>query len=235
VLNYNSPLFKDVRVRQALNHATPVDDILKNVYFGQAQPMRSSAPPIFPNATTEFWKYQLDLSKAKQLLADAGHQNGFDLKVLYSSEFTEMEQIAIILQSAYKQIGVNLTLDKQPAAAYNEHVNKNDFVAAVYNDFPILPDVAYGAFLFWRSTSPLNVSRYANPEVDRLIQLGLTTIDPAARKDANLKLQQAIINDIPDVFIAYPNYQVALRSYVSNVLWLPENTVRFAELDTNKK
>src|SRR5207302_10669715 len=43
-LNVTKPPLDDVKVRQALNYATDKDAIIKNVFFGQAQPMNAPIP-----------------------------------------------------------------------------------------------------------------------------------------------------------------------------------------------
>lgn len=230
VLNNSLPMFKDKRVRQAMQFATPQQDIVSSVYLGAAVPAQCAAPADFPNSTTEFWTYQYDVNKAKQLLAAAGYSNGFQMKILYDSSQPNDEQIAIILQSAYAKVGISATLDKQPPAAWNELGSKGQFDTQVNSFAANLPNVSYLGFLFWASKSSINWGRYTNSDVDQQIHDGLNTVDPAARTVAERKLLKTLADDAPDVFIVNPNYQLAVRSNVTNVVWLPTDYIRFPEL-----
>ena len=73
--NPNIP-WADKRVRQALNYAVDKEAIVKSIFRGQAAPAAGSipAPEWF-----DIPAYPYDPQKAKQLLAEAGHPNGFEL------------------------------------------------------------------------------------------------------------------------------------------------------------
>jgi peptide/nickel transport system substrate-binding protein len=233
VLSHTEPLFKDIRVRQALNMALNQEEVIETAFFGKGTAMKSSIPPIFPDYTDEFWAYDFDVDAAKSLMADAGHPDGFDLRVMYSSEVAAEEPIAVLLRTAWEAIGVNIQLDKQPPAAYNDNTVNNKFQAAIHRETPILPDAAYAARLYWGTDSPLNIARYSNKKLDDLIVASLSEGDEAKHSDLNVQIQKTIVEDIPDVFLAWPNYQIALRDSVSGFVWIPENSVRFDQLKTS--
>jgi peptide/nickel transport system substrate-binding protein len=230
VLSQTDPLFKDIRVRRALNLALNQDEIIETVFFGKASAMKSSIPPIFPDYTDEFWANDYDVDAATSLLADAGHPNGFNLRVMYSSEVAAEEPIAVLLRTAWERIGVNIELDKQPPAAYNDNTVNNKFQAAIHRETPILPDAAYAARLYWGTDSPLNIARYSNKDLDDLIVSSLGEGNADRHSELNVQIQKTIVEDTPDVFLVWPNYQIALRESVTGFVWIPENSVRFDQL-----
>jgi peptide/nickel transport system substrate-binding protein len=81
-LNFNTHMagspFNDVRVRRAVAHAVDVDAIIKSVLFGQGeryvQVGRGST-----GYDADLKPYPFDPRKARDLLREAGHPNGFDI------------------------------------------------------------------------------------------------------------------------------------------------------------
>ncbi|HEX6708896.1 MAG TPA: ABC transporter substrate-binding protein, partial [Rubrobacter sp.] len=52
-------------------------------------------------------------------------------------------------------------------------------------------------------TDALNIAYYKNPEVDKLLKQGQTTIDESVREQAYMKAQELLVQDAPWVPIAY--------------------------------
>ncbi|TAJ71201.1 MAG: hypothetical protein EPO42_15160, partial [Gallionellaceae bacterium] len=69
---------RDVRVRQALDFATPKESIIKNIMKGQAEPAVSDMVPNGPWANRQLKPRPFDPVRARQLLADAGFRPGPD-------------------------------------------------------------------------------------------------------------------------------------------------------------
>jgi peptide/nickel transport system substrate-binding protein len=70
--------FTDVRVRQAANYAVDREAIAKNLLGGYSKALASWLNPLAFGYDASLQPYPVDLAKAKQLLAEAGHVNGFD-------------------------------------------------------------------------------------------------------------------------------------------------------------
>lgn len=71
--------FKDLRVRQAINHAINRQGIVDNLVRGGSQPVYSACFRTQTACdTSQVIRYSYDPEKAKQLLAQAGYANGFD-------------------------------------------------------------------------------------------------------------------------------------------------------------
>ncbi|MEA1993821.1 MAG: ABC transporter substrate-binding protein, partial [Euryarchaeota archaeon] len=72
--------FHDVRVRRAIAHAINKEPIVKNLYKGAASVAKEGLPPCLFGYNDDIEGYPYDPEKAKQLLADAGYDEG-ELKV----------------------------------------------------------------------------------------------------------------------------------------------------------
>jgi peptide/nickel transport system substrate-binding protein len=211
--------FNDVRVRQALNYATPRDDIVQTAYFGFATPMKSSIPSIFPGYTEEFWVYDFNLDKARELLTAAGYGDGFSTTLYYDAFLPVHEDVAVLMRDAYAQVGVNLTLQRLPAAVFAERLQTSDLPFYLHEEMPVFPNVHYAHFLFYTTDSFVNYSKYSNAQVDQLTLRGLSTFDVDEQLEIGRQVQRILMEDPPAVFVVFPGHQLAVRNNVGDYRW----------------
>jgi peptide/nickel transport system substrate-binding protein len=76
------------------------------------------------------------------------------------------------------------------------------------------------AYSIWHSTQyprGFNFIKYHNPEVDRLLETGRTTMDKSQRKKIYARLWQLIADDQPYVFLWYPKGVEGVRERVGGL------------------
>jgi peptide/nickel transport system substrate-binding protein len=193
------------------------------VYFDTARITKSPVSEIYPGFTEEYFKYQHDVEKAKALLAEAGHPDGFKTQLGYRTGDQMEEEMAIILKTAFAQAGVELELVKLPASTLVERYTQGQMPMYFFRDMAITPDAAYAANLWLNSESLINYSRYANEEVDQLIDQGLTSIDEDVRIRGAKRAQEIVVDEAPWVFLFNPGYQLAARENVKGFSWYTNN------------
>lgn len=140
VYNRNKAPYNELNVRKALMYATPREQILKSVYQGIGTVPNSLfggmkyADPHVPS-------YPYDIAKAKELLKHSSVPNGFNMVINTVSGETQGEQLASILQSAYAQIGIHVSIQSEQIATVfaNAEAGKFDFLV-----FP--PELGYSSF-----------------------------------------------------------------------------------------
>ncbi len=228
-LNAKIKPFDNVKVRQAMNYALPRDDVLKTVYQGLADKQTGCIPIIYPNFTDKFWTYDTNLDKAKALLAEAGFKDGFKSTLSYNAGDPVQEPIAILYQTWLRQIGVEITLNKVPAATFYDFVTKREQPMIFYLDSPWVPDPGYSTQLYFNSKSYVDYSNYVNPEVDSLIKSGLETLDPKVRDETYTRVQQLVMGDAPWGFIVWPRYVLARRANLKGFTYYTSNNLRFQD------
>src|SRR5437667_2703922 len=91
--NPRGPL-TDLRVRQAINHAVNVPEILRTVWDGRGVVARGAIPPLLPGADTARAGFGFDPAKARQLLAAAGYPDGFAVQLWRSSSNIVLGRVA---------------------------------------------------------------------------------------------------------------------------------------------
>lgn len=228
-LNAKIKPFDSRLVRQAMNYALPQDEIIKTVYQGYGRPLRTGVPTLYPGATEAFWSYRRNPDKAKALLKQAGLGSGFKTTLSYNAGVPEQEEIATIYQTALREVGVDIQLNKLPAGTFYDYVSKRSQPMIFYTDAPWNPDPGYANYLYFHSKSFVDYSNYKNPKVNALIDRGLTMIDLAKRLPMYRKAQQIYMGDAPWVFIVRPDPALALRDNVHGWIYYTSNNVRFQD------
>jgi peptide/nickel transport system substrate-binding protein len=211
------PFFRDVRVRQAIAHATDKKALIDGVLLGLGQEATGPYKPGTWAFNPAVKRYPHDPGKAKALLAEAGWLPGkdgtlakdgrrFEFTVLTNAGNEARGKTAAILQQNLAEVGIRMEIRTVEWAAFiNEFIDKRKFDAVIlgWNTSPD-PD----QFDIWHSskTGPkeLNHVGYANAEVDRLLDEGRGTFDLEKRRKAYFRIQEILAEEQPYVFLYVP-------------------------------
>jgi peptide/nickel transport system substrate-binding protein len=222
--------FNDPKVRQAMAYAMPTQGILQDAYFGTATQMKSPLPTVIPGYTDEFWRYDTDEAKAKQLLADAGLPNGFNMELIYDVSVPEDELVGTLIRTAYARVGIKVTLKGVPASVYGEQLFSGKGDAYIGANWPFVADPGYHLFLFWHTGIFLNTVGYSNKAFDRVVDQLLTEKDDAQRIALAKEAQRIWLDDMPWILINNPGFHVAYRADLEGLVWYGDNNLRYEEL-----
>ena len=226
--------FDNVKVRQAMNLAFPRDEVLRTIFQSLASKQTGIIPTFYPMFTDHGWQYDANLAKAKQLLVEAGHADGFSTVLSYNSGDPVQEPIAILFQTTLREIGVNLTLKKLPAGTFFDFLSKRTEAMVFFLDAPWVPDPGYDTHLYFKSDSFVDFSNYSNKEVDDLIEKGLEITDDNERQKTYARVQDIVLSEAPWVFMAYPRYNLARREDVKGFTYYTSNNIRFQDFTRGK-
>jgi peptide/nickel transport system substrate-binding protein len=177
--NTTRPPLDNVLVRQALSYAMPYGSIIKVGAYGYGTQARGPVPKgIFPwKATTP--QYRQNLTKARKLLAQAGHPGGhFSLKLTYAAENQAETRFAPLIKDAFAKIGVTVTIkgilfNQQWATAKANPKKAQDIFLLLY--WPTYSDAGSDNLysLFHSSAKPFfNLSYWNDPAYDKLVDDG---------------------------------------------------------------
>ncbi|MCH1624181.1 ABC transporter substrate-binding protein [Ferdinandcohnia quinoae] len=127
--NTNEGVLADVKMRQAVNTALNMDEILlasfvnKDLYTLDPGYMNPNAVQWASDAGKEVYN-QADLEKAKTLLKEAGY-NGEEITLLTTGDYAEMSTATTVVQEQLRQLGMNVKIDNFDFPTFLE--TKNDW------------------------------------------------------------------------------------------------------------
>jgi len=236
-LNNKVKPLDNVKVRQAIAYAAPIDAIIETVYLKQANVrlLKGFTPETYPAAIDHWPYYPTNLEKAKALLKEAG-QGPFSFKLAQNASRTEHEQVAIQIQTQLKKIDIDVQIEKLPPAKYQEQYFSRKAEAVLVQDAAWVADPGYSLGLFF-GTGPNSVANwinYSNKEVDDLLTETFNSADTAKRTELGKKAHRLIVEDAPWGFYIGTGFYLTARSEVVGLNWRPSNLVNYAELSFKK-
>lgn len=223
--------FDSTLVRQALNYAVDRKALIEGPWAKLAEECKSPLPPTYPGYAGQYFQFTHDPSKAKELLARAGFPHGFETSLSYRAESDVENEMARLIQTNLAEVGVRVSLSKQPGSTYLQNILTHKYPMYLYVDSSILPNPPYALNLWLNSNSAINYSRYHNENVDQLIEKLLSTLDETTQVKLAGQVQKAVMEDPPWIYLVYPGYHVLLSDRVSGFAWrTPVNPIEYRNL-----
>jgi peptide/nickel transport system substrate-binding protein len=226
----DKPPFDNKALRQAMAWATPYDDIIEKVYFGNARRMTSIVPDIYAGYV-DTYAYQTDLEKAKQLMSEAGAPDGFDVTLTYNAAQRESEETAVLVKSSWEQIGARVALQALPTAVWAEQKYGKKLQAFTENEqWPWSGDPGYASWVYLGNGPDnfINGVNYNNPEYNERLERVMRMMDSPERQEIAQQLQEIVADEVPWVQVAWFDWTVASKKDLTGFLWTPDNQIRFA-------
>jgi peptide/nickel transport system substrate-binding protein len=227
-MNVEFEPFKDVRVRQAVNHAVNKTVIAEDVLSGTVQVAFGPLAPAFaeynPNVETY---YPYDPEKAKALLAEAGWDAEREIVFRCSiggSGMLSPEEMATVIQDDLNAVGIKTKLEVTEFVAWMDGIRnpQNELTVMSWNVAPLEPDLVFNGILTKAALPPgFNTSYWVNDEVERLIKEGLETPDPAVATAAYQQAQDIVMQEAPIVPVCHRNQLYGVSNRVQNFVVQP--------------
>jgi peptide/nickel transport system substrate-binding protein len=227
-----TPLFQDVRVRQALLYALDRQAILDGVFFGYGTVSDSvvGIPAAF-DTTAVPAPYSYDPALANQLLDEAGRALGadgirekdgrrFQVDGYYEAGSPTYEAVVVVVQEYWRAVGIELVPSPEDASVVYERFGTGDYEVAFYVWSGNTP-----AFLadYFKSTSPSAEGGYGNPELDDLITAWQTEFDPDQRRALLTEIVNFIAEEVVFGIVCYQSPLGAVANRVHNYYPSPFN------------
>lgn len=214
-------------VRQALNLAIDRQEIIDNVGKAEQVAAYSFVPlGITDKDGNEFAskKYydpkdmKANIEKAKELLKEAGYENGNGLptiELMYNSEGSHKD-ICQIIQQNWAKIGVNVELTNQEWAVFINTRQQGDYQIARHGWIGDYIDPM--TFLdLWVTNGGNNDCGFSNSEYDSLIANAKIETDYNKRLEMLRKAEDILMDEMPVLPIYYYTTVIAWNSNVKNV------------------
>ena len=236
-INNSLDVFKDKKVRQALAYAIDrqsiVDGILNGYGMVAAEPYRED----FWACPSDINLYELNKEKAISLLEESGFKydkasnimsyNGEPVKwvLKYPTGNKAREQSAVVIQQNLKDIGINIELQIMEFSTLYAMVKEGDYELYLMAEGASTgdPDI----FRFYHSSqvppNGLNIRRYKNAEVDKLLEEGQKLMEVEDRKPVYQKVARIINEEQPMVYLFFWYEGRAINGKLMGVNCFPGN------------
>ena len=215
--------FRDLRVRRAVYHAINVDLITQKVLRGLATPTGAMLPPSVEGNPPELQqRLRFDPVLARALLAQAGYPDGFDV-TLECVNVPYREHVCQAAAAMLAQVGIRTRLHTQPGTRFYSLIAEGR--------------LGFGEFGWsasadaWQSLNALlhswdgsgggtfNVGRYANAQLDKLIDAIRVEPDLARRRALVGNALRIAADDLPYLPLYRRILTWAMRKQVTAVMW----------------
>ncbi|MEA2130450.1 MAG: peptide/nickel transport system substrate-binding protein [Solirubrobacteraceae bacterium] len=230
-MNPSYPPLDDVRVRRALSYATPYQQILEKVYRGFAGP---AAGPLSDHAAgfdPYFHPYGYDPARARRLLREAGHPNGFATTLAYNTADPLGAPVSEQLRSAFEDVGVTLAVEALPSPAYTHALFTGERPMFFYQGGADSPDPAYALGVFYQSKSSNNWVGYKSAKADAcLADAGRYQLAWEQRVEKHKRCAEIIASDAAWLWIAQPGFQVSTRRDLTGINWYAGEAVDWSRV-----
>ncbi len=218
--NLSNEYLSNKLVRQAISYAVDRSSIASGAFESTATP---AYLPVASNEfgyTTEISYPEFNIEKAKELMKQAGMENGFSCNIVTTAGVSA--KACEILQAALKQINIDLSIQQLEFSAYLDAWITGNFDIMMDGWTNNLLDAHDFFYNVLTTTSDNNVYGYSNEKVDTLVQEAVTAGTDEERQAYYNELYNIIIDECPIVPVVFSG---VVYGYRSNVKDLYENAM----------
>ena len=224
------PPFNDNRVRLAVKYCIDEEKMAQALLAKESGVdifvIESPVSSLYP----EYKKMprEVNIEKAKQLLAEAGYPNGLELDLYYPG-WSHTDEIAVVLKEMAEPAGIRINLQNALRDIYYAKNWLN--VDFGLTDWDTRVDPVSVLNIAYRTGSVWNESHLSNPALDELIDKITSEADPVKLKELYADLQTLFYEEGPIIIVSVPKYFVMgkrVEGYIPAITSLDD--MRFVEL-----
>ena len=239
--NLDQPLFRDKKVRTALAMAIDKEDLVRGVLMGLGRAATGPYLPLSWAFDPGVKDFDHDPKRAAEILGEAGWTDSdgdgvldrggrpFEFTIITNQGNKMRSLSAEIIQEQLARIGVKVQIRVLEWSTFlKDFIDKHKFDACILG-WSLSPDPDQHGI--WHSSQRgegrYNFVSYSNPEVDRLLEAGRREFDPEKRKRLYRRTHRLIHDDIPYVFLYYPDQLPVVSDRVEGVKLAPLSSFGF--------
>ena len=197
--------YRDIRVRQAMNHAVDVETIYTTLATGREQraygigtrQLGGMQPEQSGPLTMEY-----DVEKSMQLMDAAGYADGFESDFYGTAGFFAWtDQIALSVQQYLDVVGIRTNLQLDPLPDFRARMAQRDVPGLHYYFTNQSPDPFQVINAEVAAGGTLSVAEYPESGIQELVEAQRSEFDPARRKQYLNELAQLIYTNASWLFL----------------------------------
>ena len=228
--NFRDPKLRDLRVRRAIAYSIDRTTIVNSMQRGTGRIATGLLSPESWAYYGDVTGYSYDPEKARQLLDQAGYPARPDgmrqLKFEYKTT-PEGARLGEVFQAMFQRVGIALTLRILDFPTYYADIQSGKFALTSLQWVGINdPNHYYMAFDSKKTPPGLNRGFYSNPEMDRLVEAGMRTIDRDQRAKIYAQVQQLAAQDLPYVSLWWVDNVAVMNRRLAGFESYPNGSLR---------
>ena len=222
-LNNDFEPLNDVRVRQALGYAIDPDEIIAMVGGGYGVRVGSSMYPAFLRYFDEdlVYFYPQDFERAKELLAEAGFPDGFDLEITVSQADQPHMDASQVIVEQLRNINVNATIRPVEWSVWLEEVHGQRNYQATVVGVDARNLSARAMLERFVTGASGNFVNFSDAEYDSVFAKAVAATDPDEQLELYKHLQFILADRAANVYIQDLSNLVAIRNTFSGYVFYP--------------
>lgn len=217
----------DAKVREAVAYGLDRDLIIEALLGGYGATTNVLLTPAHFGYADDIAPYEYNPDKARELLAEAGYADG--VEIIFNTSPVFDQRIVQAIQQQLAEVGMNVKIEMSDHPTYltRRRAPPEQFGGFVFGRWSCACQDADGVlFAMFHSSSIWG--KYNNPEVDKLLEAGRSTLDTAERQNIYHKIHEIIRAESPSL----PLYQVtAIYGAAKNLSWQPTANESFFVMD----
>ncbi|MFC4599846.1 ABC transporter substrate-binding protein [Cohnella hongkongensis] len=230
-LNHSAEPLNDVKVRQAINYAVDKDVIIQTVAEGNGAKLGSNMSPAMKMYYQEGLeqRYETNAEQAKQLLKEAGYEQGFDLTITVPSNYKFHVDTAQVIAEQLKAVGIRATIKQIEWSSWLEDVYNNAKYEATIVGLTgkLDPHEVLGRY---ETHYARNFFKFSSADFDELVGRARLEIDPDKRAELYKQAQTILTEQAAAVYIMDPSRSVAMKDGLEGFKLYPIQKYDFAAM-----
>jgi peptide/nickel transport system substrate-binding protein len=207
-------------VRQAISLVIDRQELIDKVMEGEAVLTGPVVPGYgdFPLPEEELRQiYTVDVERARQLMADAGYADGFQVTAIAFNTPTYSNDNAVVVQEQLKQLNIDMQIELVEFGTFAQRVTTGEYdwcftgrgmrpdVSGYVNDFRRLGIAETAWFPAWE-----------NQELNAAYDAAMATLDQAERRELMATVQRIVLDENPHIYLYQDLRFSAVRNRVQN-------------------
>ena len=219
VLNVTKDGLDNKNIRKAIHMAIDKDGILEAIFLNKGSIATSPINPNIFGSYQELKPLSNDIKKAKEIILKETKDKKLPILNIWTSENIVRVQIAQIIQSNLKDIGIESNIEIVEWGTFLKKTSEGAHDILLTTWILGVSDIDTVVTTLFHSNSigaEGNRSFYNNIELDNLIDLARSTTDSKKRKELYKNIQEIILNENPIIPIVYKIDGIGINKKIKN-------------------
>jgi peptide/nickel transport system substrate-binding protein len=230
--NLQDPYCRRIEVRQAVAYALDIPLMIRHILKGLGTEATGVLYPGHWAYNPDVPRYEHNPERARELLDRAGFppgEDGYRFTLEYKTTQADLSRRkGEVIQEQLAAAGIRVRLASYEWSAFFADIRSGNFQLYSLQWVGVTePDIYY--YLFHSTSVPpegANRGRYMNPDLDRLIEAGRSTLDVQQRRAIYRKIQEIVAGDLPYISLWYNDNVAVMKENLEGYVLYPAGDFR---------